>query len=87
MRTYEAIGQCFLEKGQPQMAVTILGRALNEKGVDDEQLVSVLYLMGRGNEELGRREDARQYYQRVVVIDIAFRDVADRLHAVERAAR
>jgi tetratricopeptide (TPR) repeat protein len=87
MRTYEAIGQCFLEKGQPQMAVTILGRALNEKGVDDEQLVSVLYLMGRANEELGRRDDARQYYQRVVVVDIAFRDVTDRLHAVERAAR
>ena len=87
MRTYEAIGQCFLEKGQPQMAVTILGRALNEKGVDDEQLISVLYLMGRANEELGRGDQALQFYQRVVVVDIAFRDVADRLHAVERAAR
>jgi tetratricopeptide (TPR) repeat protein len=87
MRTYEAIGQCFLEKGQNQMAVTVLGRALNEKGVDDEQMVSVLYLMGRAHEELGRRDEALQYYQRVVVVDIAFRDVADRLHAVERAAR
>jgi tetratricopeptide (TPR) repeat protein len=87
IRTYEAIGQCFLEKGQNQMAVTVLSRALNEKGVDDEQLVSVLYLMGRANEALGRLGDAMQYYQRVVVVDIAFRDVATRLHAVERAGR
>jgi hypothetical protein len=65
----------------------VLTRALNEKGVDDEQLVSVLYLMGRANEALRRPDDALQYYQRVVVVDIAFRDVADRLNALERAAR
>jgi tetratricopeptide (TPR) repeat protein len=87
LRTYEAIGQCFLEKEQHQMAVTILNRAINEKGADDEQLVSVLYLLGRANQALGRAEDARQCYQRVVVVDIAFRDVADRLNALERAAR
>ena len=87
LRTYEAIGQCFLEKEQHQMAVTILNRAINEKGADDEQLVSVLYLLGRANQALGRADEARQCYQRVVVVDIAFRDVADRLNALERAAR
>ena len=30
--TYEALGQCFLEKGQPKLASSILGRALNERG-------------------------------------------------------
>jgi tetratricopeptide (TPR) repeat protein len=87
MRTYEAIGQCFIEKGQNQMAATILARALNEKRETDEQMVGVLYLLGRANEALGRGDEALQYYQRVLVVDIQFHDVADRLNALENATR
>jgi len=87
MRTYEAIGQCFIEKGQNQMAATVLARGLNEKGLSDEQLVGVLYLLGRANEALGRGDEALQYYQRVLVVDIQFHDVADRLNALENATR
>ena len=88
VRTYEAIGQCFIEKGQFQIATTILARALTEKeSGDDDQLVGVLYLLGRAYEALGRGDDALQYYQRVFVVDIQFHDVADRLNALENAAR
>jgi len=91
VRTYEAIGQCFIEKGQNQIAATILARALTEseagKGQSDEQLVGVLYLLGRASEALGRGDDALQYYQRVFVVDIQFHDVADRLNALENATR
>jgi tetratricopeptide (TPR) repeat protein len=87
VRTYEAIGHCFIEKGNNQMAATILGRALSEKGMDDDQLVGVLYLLGRANEALGKGDEAMQYYQRVFVVDITFQDVADRLSALENAAR
>ena len=87
VRTYESIGQCFIEKGNHQMAATILARGLNEKGMDDDQLVGVLYLLGRANEALGKGEEAMQYYQRVFVVDIQFHDVADRLSALENATR
>jgi tetratricopeptide (TPR) repeat protein len=87
VRTYEAIGRCFLEKEQHQMAATILARALAEKGLNDDQLVGVLYLLGRANEALGKGDEAVQYYQRVFVVDIQFQDVADRLNALENAAR
>ena len=87
VRTYEAIGQCFIEKSQFQMAATILNRALGEKGMSDEQLVGVLYLLGRANEALGKTDEAMQFYQRVFIVDIAFHDVADRLNALENAAR
>ncbi|HEY8175990.1 MAG TPA: tetratricopeptide repeat protein [Gemmatimonadaceae bacterium] len=87
VRTYEAIGQCFIEKGNYQMAATILARGLNEKGMDDDQLVGVLYLLGRANEALGKGDEAMQYYQRVFVVDITFQDVADRLSALENATR
>lgn len=87
VRTYEAIGQCFIEKGQNSMAATILARALNEQGHTDDHLVGVLYLLGRANEALERNDEAVQYYQRVFVVDIQFHDVADRLSALENAAR
>ncbi|MEP6493821.1 MAG: tetratricopeptide repeat protein [bacterium] len=84
--TYEALGQCFIDKGQFKLAMSILGRALNEKASED-QLVGVLYLLGRAAESLGQADDALNYYQRVFVLDIQFRDVADRISDVERAAR
>jgi tetratricopeptide (TPR) repeat protein len=87
VRTYEAIGQCFIEKGQNAMAATILARALNEKGHTDDSLVGVLYLLGRANEALGKIDEAMKYYQRVFVVDITFHDVGDRLNALENAAR
>ena len=69
------------------MAATILGRALGEKGLSDDQLIGVLYLLGRANEALGKVDDALSFYQRVFVVDIQFHDVADRLSALENAAR
>jgi hypothetical protein len=76
-----------MEKEQYPMAATILARALNEKGVSDDQLVGVLYLLGRCAEERGQVEAAVDYYHRVFVIDIQFRDVGDRLTALEGARR
>ena len=83
--TYEALGQCFLEKGQPKLASSILSRALSEKATED-QLVGVLYLLGRAAEEQGNAADALNYYQRVFVLDIQFRDITDRMTEVERTA-
>jgi tetratricopeptide (TPR) repeat protein len=87
VRTYEAIGNCFIEKGQHSMAATILSRALSEKGLNDEQLIGVLYLLGRANEALGKPDQAVPFYQRVFVVDITFQDVGDRLNALENATR
>jgi TolA-binding protein len=87
VRTYEAIGQCFIEKGQSQMAATILNRALGEKEQTDDQLIGVLYYLGRANETLGKHEEALAFYQRVFVVDIQFQDVGDRLNALENASK
>ena len=84
--TYEALGLCFIEKEQYPMAATILSRALHEQGVSEDKLVGVLYLLGRCAEERGQRDAAIDYYQRVFVVDIQFRDVAARLAAIEGAA-
>jgi len=87
VRTYEALGQCFVEKRQYQIAMTILMRALDEAGASDDTLVGVLYLLGYASESLQKWEDAVRYYERVFTVDIQFRDIGDRLSAVERKAR
>jgi tetratricopeptide (TPR) repeat protein len=83
--TYEALGQCFMEKEQVPMAATILSRAIHEKGVSDDQLVGVLYLLGRCAEIRGQRDQALEFYHRVFVVDIQFKDVGERLASIESA--
>ena len=87
VRTYEALGQCFLEKTQFQVAATLLARALAEPNHSDEQLVGVLYLLGYCSEALQQWTDALMYYQRVFAVDIEFRDVSDRISSLERVAK
>ena len=87
VRTYEALGQCFVEKRQYQIAMTILLRALNDANTSDDTLVGVLYLLGYASESLQKWGDAVRYYERVFTVDIQFRDVGDRLATVERKAR
>ncbi|HEY6221051.1 MAG TPA: tetratricopeptide repeat protein, partial [Candidatus Eisenbacteria bacterium] len=75
IRAYEALGQCFIDRGEHDVAITVLGRALREPGMEDEDLIGVLYLLGFASEGSRKPRDAAAYYQRVFAIDIDFRDV------------
>jgi tetratricopeptide (TPR) repeat protein len=87
VRTYEALGQCFVEKQQYQIALTILARALNDRGYSDDVLVGVLYLLGYASEALQQWPDALGFYERVIAVDIHFRDIGERLAAVQQKTR
>jgi tetratricopeptide (TPR) repeat protein len=81
-RAYEALGQCFVEKGQFQVAATLLARAVETTRVDDRVLVGSLYLLGYALEQLQREREALVYYHRVFAVDVEFRDVADRIRSL-----
>lgn len=87
VRASEAIGQCFMDKGEAGVTVTVLQRVIRNEGLPDSQLVGVLYLLGRAAESLGREEEAASYYQRVLAVQIGFRDAADRLSSLAQASR
>ncbi|MDQ3517621.1 MAG: hypothetical protein M3466_04325, partial [Gemmatimonadota bacterium] len=87
VRTYEALGQCFVDKKQFQIASTLLSRAVADRTQSDEDLVGVLYLLGLASEQLQRWDDARKSYERVFAVDIQFQDVGERLVAMESAGR
>ena len=86
IRAYEALGQCFIDRNDFDTAITVLGRALREPGMEDEDLIGVLYLLGFASEGSKKPRDAAAYYQRVFAIDIDFRDVSKRLKSMTKAA-
>jgi tetratricopeptide (TPR) repeat protein len=86
LRAYEALGQCFIDRGEYDVAITTLSRALREPGLEDEDLIGVLYLLGFASEEGKKPRDAAAYYQRVFAVDVDFRDVSKRLKHMGKAA-
>jgi tetratricopeptide (TPR) repeat protein len=87
VRSYEALGQCFVEKKQYPIAAALLRRAIEVPGCDDQELVAVLYLLAFAEEHLGRPAEALPYYLRVFAVDIEFRDIAERVAAMGNLTR
>ena len=87
VRASEAIGQCFMDKGEAGVTMTVLERLVRDNSMPDTQLVGVLYLLGRAAESLSRYGEAAAYYQRVLAVQIGFRDTADRLSSLAQASR
>ncbi len=85
LRTSEALGVCFLEKGAHGVAESILRRALELPAGGDQERLGILYWLGRTLEQLGKVADAREYYGRVFAVDIRFLDVGERVKALSRA--
>jgi tetratricopeptide (TPR) repeat protein len=87
LATLELLGQCFVDKNQYAVAGRVLDRALNLPGVADGDLVGVLYLLGRVAEGTERPEAALEFYERVVSVDIRFRDTAQRIERLRGVRR
>lgn len=87
LRTSEALGTCFFEKGQHNVAATVLRRAIESDSGGDESKIGLLYWLGRSEEELERQAEALALYQRVIAVDIRFQDVRDRVQSLAKAGR
>jgi tetratricopeptide (TPR) repeat protein len=87
LATLELLGQCFVDKGQYAVAGRVLDRALKLPGVADGDVIGVLYLLGRVEEGTDRPESAVELYERVVSVDIRFRDTAQRIERLRAAKR
>jgi tetratricopeptide (TPR) repeat protein len=79
LKVCEELGDCFLRKQNYTVAEKVLRRALQLPRSDDLDLLGVYYHLGRACEALGRVDDARDAYERVLGLDINFKDVASLL--------
>jgi tetratricopeptide (TPR) repeat protein len=80
--THELMGRCWMEKGQPDMAVRALRRALTARFDVEDELIGIYYTMGRAQEELGNTTEAVEFYEKVFSLDINFQDVTERLRSL-----
>ena len=84
LRTSEALGVCFFEKGASVVAESILRRALELPSTGDQERLGILYWLGRALEEQGKAAEARELYGRVFAVDIRFMDVGARVKALAK---
>lgn len=74
------LGECFLEKGLYDLAARQLERALEESpGLSSEKGKAVVYNLGLLREKQGDVPAAKEHYLQVYEVDVAFRDVADKV--------
>ena len=85
LRTAEALGLCFYDKGQFAVASTVLRRAVDAEAGGDDEKIGLLYWLGRCEEEQGHKPQALSYYERIFSIDIDFQDVRKRVKQLAQA--
>ncbi|RMH69326.1 MAG: hypothetical protein D6675_13050 [Gemmatimonadetes bacterium] len=84
LKAYENIGVCFLEKNEPRFAIRQLLKGMEVRGYPDEQYIGLHYYMGRAYEELGDTQKALAEYEEVYVMDVAFKDVQERISRLSK---
>jgi tetratricopeptide (TPR) repeat protein len=87
LRTSEALGMAFFEKGQYAVCESVLKRAVEELSGSDEAKIGLLYWMGRASEALGKQADAIVSYERALVVDISFMDLSKRVQRLSAGRR
>jgi tetratricopeptide (TPR) repeat protein len=80
LRTSEALGICFYDKGQFGISETVLRRAVETDDGGDEAKIGLLYWLGRAAEAQGKEMEAITSYERALAVDIRFMDLSDRMH-------
>jgi tetratricopeptide (TPR) repeat protein len=87
LRTAEALGMAFFEKGQYAVCESVLRRAVDGLEGPDEAKIGLLYWLGRASEALGKKADAMASYERAVAVDIRFMDLSARIHRLAAGRR
>jgi Tfp pilus assembly protein PilF len=75
----EMLGYCFLRKGQINLAVRELEKALTLPGFTEIDRLGIYYNLGIACGVTDRESDAIEYFQRILEIDPNFRDTRSRL--------
>lgn len=73
------LGHCFAEKRMPKFAATWFNRAFEIEDLDEEEKQALDYELGNVYELDGDEENARKQFEKIYAIDLAYRDVGERL--------
>ena len=87
MQCCTLLGLAFMEKGQPGIAAIWYERALETPGVEPESILALRYDLGIAQESAGEPEAALKSFSKVYAMNIDYRDVAERIAALQKTSR
>jgi pilus assembly protein FimV len=87
MQCCTLLGLAFMEKGQPGIAAIWYERALLTPGIEPESILALRYDLGVAQESAGEPEAALKSFFQVYAMNIDYRDVADRIAALQKPIR
>jgi pilus assembly protein FimV len=87
MQCCTLLGLAFMEKGQPGIAAIWYERALKTPGIEPESILALRYDLGVAQESAGEPEAALKSFSQVYAMNIDYRDVADRIAALQKPIR
>jgi hypothetical protein len=73
-----------MAKGEPKIAAMWYLRALETPGLDQESILALRYDLGVSQELAGDSSAALDSFQKVYAINIDYRDVAERIVALQK---
>ncbi len=86
-KAYAQVGFCYVKMREPQAAIQAFRTALEDPMAGPNEVMDVLYCLGRSLESVGKVDQAREVYAQINQSAPAFRDVANRLTQVEKSPK
>ena len=87
LRTSEALGMAFFDKGQFTVSEAVLRGAVDAMPEGDDAKIGLLYWLGRACESQGKDEKAIVSYERAMAVDIRFLDLGERVQRLSAGRR
>jgi tetratricopeptide (TPR) repeat protein len=87
MQCCTLLGLAFMDKGQPAIAAIWYERALQTTGIDPESTLALRYDLGVAQESAGEPVAALKSFSQVYAMNIDYRDVAERIAALQKPIR
>jgi type II secretory pathway predicted ATPase ExeA len=83
---YSQVGLCYVKMKEHHAAIQAFRTALEDPSAQQQDILDVLYVLGRSLESVGRGGQALDVYQRISHVTPTFRDVANRLRELQQTA-
>jgi len=87
MQCCTLLGLTFMERGQPSIAAMWYERALHLPDIEPESALALRYDLGVAQESAGESEAALKSFFQVYAVNIDYRDVGERIAALQRPTR
>jgi hypothetical protein len=87
MQCYTLLGLAFMDRGQPSIAAMWYERALRLPNVETESALALRYDLGVAQESAGESDAALKSFSQVYAVNIDYRDVGERIAALQKTTR